>query len=354
MKNLVTNENAFGRYVRENLIGKEDQKPFKSISDLAHKLQMSRQYLHLLLNGDQAISPAQATQLGKITAQDPSLYLKLSRKDYSEDFLYPADAQDLVSDVKRSGSRYLVDFEIKRACEVGLLKIDPFEENCVQSVSIDLRIGEKITIHSQTKKQTLSLKENKYYFLQPNEIADVETLEYIGMPSCMLGILGSMTPLCANHIQLLYGAFCDPGYENTFMLSVKNLGFSAYKLASGAPFVTMGIVFLPALSVVSSSGKNAYQQVTDNTDKLNSYIVTSNDNNTQSQGTLSIENIYERLESDYHFQVSDIKKIFKILGFNEHENQNFTGTNILRELKQHSEFSTSQILDIIDAIMGSN
>jgi deoxycytidine triphosphate deaminase/plasmid maintenance system antidote protein VapI len=255
----------FGKYVRDYLMGKEGGKRFTSIIHMANELAISRQHLYLLLKGKQNISPLIAAKLAHLTGKSQSFYLRLGRGDLNDDFhpyINLLEAEDILSEWRTHGSRPLVDKEIKLAQKMGFINISSFDEDFIEPVSIDLRIGESVTLILDEKtEQEIHLDDaHPSILLKPGKIAIVKTLERVKLSDFLLGNLGSGTFLSAHSISLVHGMHCDPGWDNYLWVTLKNIGFEDYNLVYGHSLITMSIVFLPITPENPIQGENTYQK----------------------------------------------------------------------------------------------
>jgi dCTP deaminase len=75
----------------------------------------------------------------------------------------------------------LTDKDIKEVVKKGVIKIEPFDPNCVQPASYDFRVGEEgLTTEGEEK---INVKEKGLLLLEPGDFGVISSFETIEMPN---------------------------------------------------------------------------------------------------------------------------------------------------------------------------
>jgi dCTP deaminase len=156
----------------------------------------------------------------------------------------------------------LVDWQLKKACEAGL--IEPYDESLVNPSSIDIRIGTSamvdteygFTIYKDFESHT---RENPYLLL-PNECILVATMEKINLPAYYCAELKLKSSRAREGLNHALAGWIDNGYKGIITLELKNN--SQFREIPIYPGLKIGqvIIFNTALPDKPYEGK--YQNAT--------------------------------------------------------------------------------------------
>lgn len=115
----------------------------------------------------------------------------------------------------------LTDKEIQEVIEKGIIKIDPFDPECLEPASYDFRVGaEGITTQGREK---LNLAEKGLMLLEPGDFGVVSSLESIQMPNNYAARLGIRSYYSRQGLFAATGPQIDPGFKGRLFITVINL-----------------------------------------------------------------------------------------------------------------------------------
>ena len=139
----------------------------------------------------------------------------------------------------------LLDFDIIfEARRKGLLV--PFEESQLKGASYDIRVGDyAILARSETEggHERISLKEQGYIDLLPNQTVAIYGLERLGVPPDMKGRLSLRSYWAIKGLHY-NGGIVDPGYTGLLFFNVTNLGTAPVRIHYAEGLVTTEFVRL--------------------------------------------------------------------------------------------------------------
>lgn len=132
----------------------------------------------------------------------------------------------------------LVDHQIKdRIGKAGI--VSPFDENCVQPASYDLRIG-ALVYAPPNPDQPIDLSSNGgVYRLPPYGNAVLTTFEDLKLPADILGRIGLKSGLARRGIVASTGPQIDPGFEGKLFVSIFNVTAVSHVLKYQDTFLTI-------------------------------------------------------------------------------------------------------------------
>ena len=145
------------------------------------------------------------------------------------------------AEVRAVGTAILVNHQIVRAIEDGIIGIDPFEAANVRFASIDLTLGDFII----TTDGMVDITKGGGFTLKNKQTVNVQTKEHIEFPMNYIGRVGAMTSLAKFGIIVSHGFQVDPGYKGRLQFCLFNAGGN-YPLRSGEPIISVEIMPLLA------------------------------------------------------------------------------------------------------------
>jgi len=131
----------------------------------------------------------------------------------------------------------LSDNEIISCISRGILKIDPFDERCLNPAGYDLRCSTDIVI-------------------PPKSSVLASSIEYLILPTSMLGVLQLRSSLAREGVIGSFG-FVDPGFKGQLTLPLFNASSSTISIRKGEKIVQIAFIWLSSLPSKGYSG--AYQ-----------------------------------------------------------------------------------------------
>lgn len=149
----------------------------------------------------------------------------------------------------------LSDSDIRAALELGKLVIDPLLEP-IQPASVDLRLGETIVVPQGghiidpmkdlgTTDQVQVLRTSHHLFQGESILA--ATLEWIELPSDMVGMLTGKSTLARYFLQVEAAGYIDPGWKGRPTLEITNMGPDSIILRPGMPICQLRLQTLSGL-----------------------------------------------------------------------------------------------------------
>ena len=132
----------------------------------------------------------------------------------------------------------LSDRTIKELIAAGRIEIDPYEPARVQPSSVDLRLGDRIRVFTNTHKRAVvdlrhpsedltelvTLEPGKPFILHPHEFVLGITHERVGLPDDVVGRIEGKSSL--GRLGLLIhstAGFVDPGWRGRLTLELANI-----------------------------------------------------------------------------------------------------------------------------------
>ena len=265
----MSNSDRLGKTARENPLGEYLKRVIEKrnikLKVLAEELGVSRQTMSGLVNGKIPLSNVMALRLSAFFGNTPESWLKFQDQQLQE--IAPMQASERLDDFKdpflrelqKIGYHPLVDHEILKAHQSGILGIENFSKDSVQSASYDLRIRKVIVSHSNKKEEggnNGELNSQLPASMPPGATAVVQSYEKFLFPIFFLGHLGGMSELASQGIKVIYGLQIDPGFRGFIYATLKNVGNSDYELRYKDRFMTLEILFLPVVPNRPYEGEN--------------------------------------------------------------------------------------------------
>ncbi len=132
----------------------------------------------------------------------------------------------------------LVDRQIKDIIDsVGI--ISPFDDNCIQPASYDLRIGPFVYTSPNPEKPIDLSANGGFYRLPPYGNVVLTTLEDLKFPKDMLGRIGLKSGFTRKGIIASIGPQIDPGFEGKLFVSIFNISAVSHVLKYQDTFLTI-------------------------------------------------------------------------------------------------------------------
>jgi len=117
---------------------------------------------------------------------------------------------------------FLTDIEIAGKISKGDLIDKEYDENCLDTIMYDLRLGKENYV---TPKGQINLKEKKDYLtIEPGQTAILTTLEHIKMPNNVFGLITIKFSHKGKGLINISGFHVDPGFCGHLIFSVYNAG----------------------------------------------------------------------------------------------------------------------------------
>ena len=201
---------------------------------------VSRQTINNIVNGRQPISRAMAGKLGRLTGRSSDYWL---RGTFSRAGTARRRAKPAGESARPLGVGVLVNHQIARAVQDGIIDIDPFDEANVQPASIDLTLDDFIIT---TTGEKIDVTDGQVFALGAGRAVNVSTREWIALPRDYIGRVGAMTSLASLGIMTSHGFQVDPGFEGNLQFCIFNAGGRDFDLRGGMPIISLEIMPLSA------------------------------------------------------------------------------------------------------------
>jgi dCTP deaminase len=131
----------------------------------------------------------------------------------------------------------LSDKTIRQQIEAGRIKIDPYEDACVQPSSVDLHLARQFRVFRNTRYPYIDVRKNldgltemveiatdEPFILHPGEFALGSTVEWVGLPDDIVGRLEGKSSL--GRLGLIIhstAGYVDPGWQGKLTLELSNV-----------------------------------------------------------------------------------------------------------------------------------
>jgi dCTP deaminase len=153
----------------------------------------------------------------------------------------------------------LSDRTIKELVEAGRIEIDPYDPARVQPSSVDLRLGDRIRVFTNTHRRSVvdlrqasedltelvALEPGKPFILHPHEFVLGITEERVGLPDDVVGRIEGKSSL--GRLGLLIhstAGFVDPGWRGRLTLELANILNLPITLYAGMPVAQISFMRL--------------------------------------------------------------------------------------------------------------
>lgn len=133
----------------------------------------------------------------------------------------------------------LADFQIKEVVEKNIIRIDPFDVNCVEPATYDLRVGkEGVTAEG---KEKIDISEKGLFLLEPGDFGVISSLEIVEFPPDYAGRFGIRSYYSRQGLFASTGPQVDPGFKGRFFITVINLSPNPIMLPFKDKFLSLEI-----------------------------------------------------------------------------------------------------------------
>lgn len=195
---------------------------------------VSRQSVNNIINGRQTISRAMAGKLGRLTGRSSDYWL-------SEWFLgKTGERAGRMNSALVAG--VLVNHQIVRAIEDGIIAIDPFAAQHLQAASIDLTLDDILV---STAGDRIKIGQ-KGFVLEPGRSVNAKTTERIELPRDYVGRIGAAARLASLGILVATAFQIEPGFKGCVDFCLFNAAERAFRLHARDPVLSLEIVRLAA------------------------------------------------------------------------------------------------------------
>jgi dCTP deaminase len=116
--------------------------------------------------------------------------------------------------------------------------IEPFSEDCVESASYELSLGEEVYISAlpdtpHKDRKTIILKEKETAVIPPGQFAFFITLEKVFIPENAIAFISMKFGAKAKGLINVSGFHVDPGYKGRLIFAVYNAGPLSFQVKYG-------------------------------------------------------------------------------------------------------------------------
>ena len=244
-------KSTIGEYITKNILNDKEI----TQEEFAKELEVSRQTVNSLIKGKLQLSNTMASRLSCYTGEDIDIWLdRINDKEQEINFdtLQSSTILSIKTDMelewKKQGNRILVNHEISKGIETGILDIENFSENSLQPASYILRIG-YVVINNPKERGTGIKKETDTLSFPPGSTATVQSLEKITrLPKYILGKLGVIQDFLSTNIDVSCVHHINPEYKGPVEASLTNKGNEPVELRYGQEFLSLELNYLLALA----------------------------------------------------------------------------------------------------------
>jgi len=210
-------------------------------------LGVTRQTVNNIVNDRHPISRLTASKLGELTGH---------RADYWLQSVFPADQSAVLVrsgvSVAEAGGHVLVNRQILRALQEGVIRIDPFAESQLRSASVDLTLDrEAMTLSGET----IDLGGKHGFRLESGRAVKVCTRERIELPPNYLGRAGAAERLAVSGVVAMHALQIDPGFRGRLHFCLFNASEREFPLRPGDAVLCVEIMPLAVAPAASDAGK---------------------------------------------------------------------------------------------------
>jgi deoxycytidine triphosphate deaminase len=138
--------------------------------------------------------------------------------------------------------------EIQRACEAGLVKIDPFSAERIKVTGYQLSLGHEAVMRGDRLKVT----EQSGFILGVGSLAVISSLETVVLPQWLMGRI--VAHHGSGHELTVYSTTIDPGFKGNILVGVENKMQYLPLIKPGTPFATLelSLINVPPSSFLAS------------------------------------------------------------------------------------------------------
>lgn len=194
-----------------------------SQGEVAKALGVSRQTINNIVNGRQPISRSMAVKLGRVTGRSSDYWLKNS--------FGPSPVRAPVAAIAGS---VLVDHQIVRAVEDGIIGVAGFDVARVRKAALDLTLGAVTSPRNANSTSGVRVARGRS--------VRVVTGERIVFPQDHLARVGAPPELARLGGIAAYALHIDPGFDGKLEVCIFNAGDRDFVLKPGDPVASLEIV----------------------------------------------------------------------------------------------------------------
>jgi deoxycytidine triphosphate deaminase/plasmid maintenance system antidote protein VapI len=211
-------------------------------------LGLTRQTINNIVNDRFPIARATASKLGELTGH---------RADYWLQSAFPTDhsAAPVRSrpSVAEPGGHVLVNQQILRALQQGVIRIEPFAESQLRSASIDFTLDRQAMTLSG---ESIDLGGKHGFRLESGRAVKVYTRERIELPPNYLGRAGAAERLAVSGVVAMHALQIDPGFRGRLHFCLFNASEREFPMRPGDPVLCVEIMPLAVAPAASRVGKH--------------------------------------------------------------------------------------------------
>lgn len=197
---------------------------------------VSRQSINNIVNGRQPISRTMAAKLGSLTGRSADYWL--------QDTFAPATTS--TPPARAAVGSILVDHQIVRAIEDGVIGVSGFDQAHVRKTSLDLTLGAVTTPRGADCARGVRVARGRS--------VRVVTGERIIFPRDHLARIGATPHLARLGAVASHALHVDPGFDGKLEVCIFNAGDRDFVLKAGDPVLSLEIV--PLAAVPGGTGGN--------------------------------------------------------------------------------------------------
>lgn len=199
---------------------------------------VSRQSVNNIINGRQPISRAMAGKLGRLTGHSSDYWLS---EWFDESGAAPSAR---AAQAHAAGYGLLVNHQIARAVEDGIIGIEPFKPENLRATSIELTLDEIVTLSGG---EQVNIAGAKGFVLAPGAAVSASTMESIELPRDYYGRPGATGALGRHGIIASTDFQIEPGFKGRLRFYLFNAGSDPFRLCAGEPVIGLEIGRLTAM-----------------------------------------------------------------------------------------------------------
>jgi deoxycytidine triphosphate deaminase/addiction module HigA family antidote len=201
---------------------------------------VSRQSINNIVNGRQPISRAMAGKLGRLTGRSSDYWLRAS---FPRAAAPRGRAKPAIEATRPLGVGVLVDHQIVRAVNAGIIEIVPFDESLVRGASVDLTLGDFVVT---TATEKIDFADGQGFVLRSGNAVHASTRERIALPFDYIGHAGNTPELAGLGLMTSQGLQIEPGFKGHLHFCIFNAGGGDVALRGGMPIITLEFMPLSA------------------------------------------------------------------------------------------------------------
>lgn len=127
----------------------------------------------------------------------------------------------------------LPEDQIRYQIESGQVIVRPLGEHAYQPASLDLRLGRTLKIAEYRGHRVHDLLDDGPFFLSQFVFALGATLEWVEIPTHLVGILAGKSTRARQGLVLENAGYCDPGWRGELTVELFNLAPRPIRLEHG-------------------------------------------------------------------------------------------------------------------------